>query len=199
MLRVVLTGAFVALVALRTAPFPVGTPSIDTGLLVAGTLFVLAAITDALDGHLARKWNVVSKFGRIMDPFADKVLVLGAFIMLAGPAFTTASGELVSGVAPWMVVVILARELLVTSIRAILEGEGIDFSAGWAGKAKMILQAIVVPAILLILAWGAPGRGSPRAWAIDASVWATVLATVLSGVPYVTRAISTGRSRGDAT
>ncbi len=197
MLRVVLTGAFVALVALRPAPFPVGTSSIDSGLLVACALFVLAAITDALDGHLARKWNVVSKFGRIMDPFADKVLVLGAFIMLAGPAFTTADGTLVSGVAPWMVVVILARELLVTSIRAILEGEGIDFSAGWAGKAKMILQAIVVPVILLILAWGAPEQGSPRAWAIDLSVWSTVAATVLSGAPYVTRAISAGRSRGN--
>lgn len=197
MLRVVLTAAFVALVALRPAPFPVGSPALDAGLVIACALFVIAAVTDALDGFLARRWRVVSKFGRIMDPFADKVLVLGAFIMLAGPAFTTAGGTLVSGVEPWMVVVILARELLVTSIRAILEGEGIDFSAGWAGKAKMILQAIVVPFILLTLAWGAPESGSPRAWAIDASVWATVGATVLSGVPYVTRAIGAARPRGD--
>lgn len=193
MLRVVLTAAFVALVALRPAPFPVGSSELDAGLLLACALFVIAAVTDALDGYLARKWKVVSRFGRVMDPFADKVLVLGAFIMLAGPAFTTADGTLVSGVQPWMVVVILARELLVTSIRAAMEGEGIDFSAGWAGKAKMILQAIVVPMILVLLAWGAPSRGSPHAWAIEAAVWATVAATVLSGLPYITRAISATR------
>jgi len=197
MLRVVLTGALIALVALRPAPFPVESSEPDAGLLLACALFVIAAITDALDGFLARRWRVVSRFGRIMDPFADKVLVLGAFIMLAGPAFTTADGTLVSGVEPWMAVVILARELLVTSIRAILEGDGIDFSAGWAGKAKMILQAIVVPLILVLLAWGAPERGSARAWVINVSVWATVAATVLSGVPYVTRAIGARRSLGD--
>lgn len=173
-------------------------PHPDWTLIAAGLMFVIAAVTDALDGHLSRKWGVTSRFGRIMDPFADKVLVLGAFIMLAGPAFTTADGTLVSGVEPWMVVVILARELLVTSIRAILEGDGIDFSAGWAGKAKMILQAIVVPLILVLLVWGAPESGSARAWVIDASVWATVAATVLSGVPYVTRAIGARRSLGDA-
>lgn len=192
MLRVVLTGAFVAVIALRPSPFRTPDSGLDLGLLGACALFVLAAVTDALDGYLARKWNVVSRFGRIMDPFADKVLVLGAFIMLAGPAFTTAQGDLVSGVAPWMVVVILARELLVTSIRAILEGEGIDCSAGWAGKAKMILQAVVVPLILLLLAWGYPAKGTPRMWAIDISVWATIAATVLSGLPYITRAITAG-------
>lgn len=193
MLRVALTGVFVAVIALRPRPFQTPDEGLDRGLLFACALFILAAVTDALDGHLARKWKVVSRFGRIMDPFADKVLVLGAFIMLAGPAFTTASGDLVSGVAPWMVVVILARELLVTSIRAILEGEGIDCSAGWAGKAKMILQAIVVPLILLLLAWGFPAKGSGRMWAIDISVWATIAATVLSGLPYITRAITAGR------
>lgn len=193
MLRVALTAVFVAIIALRPRPFETDADGLDTSLLLACAVFVLAAVTDALDGHLARRWRVVSRFGRIMDPFADKVLVLGAFIMLAGPAFMTGEGAMVSGVAPWMVVVILARELLVTSIRAILEGEGIDCSAGWAGKAKMILQAVVVPLILLLLAWGIPERGSVRAWAIDAGVWATVAATVVSGAPYVTRAITAGR------
>jgi CDP-diacylglycerol--glycerol-3-phosphate 3-phosphatidyltransferase len=194
LLRVALAALFVAVIALRTRPFPTGDSmpggSPDIGLLLAGALFVVAALTDALDGHLARTWNVISKFGRIMDPFADKVLVLGAFIMLAGPAFTTASGHLVSGIAPWMVVVMLARELLVTSIRAALEGDGIDFSAGWSGKIKMALQSLVVPLILILLAWGAPARGSARAWTIDIAAWATVGATVLSGVPYLTRAIA---------
>lgn len=195
MLRVALTAVFVAMLALRPRPFGAPDGGIDTAMLLSCAVFVLAAVTDALDGYLARRWRVVSRFGRIMDPFADKVLVLGAFIMLAGPAFMTHEGAIVSGVAPWMVVVILARELLVTSIRAILEGEGLDCSAGWAGKAKMILQAIVVPLILLLLAWGIPAKGSLRMWAIDLGVWATVAATVLSGVPYVTRAIGAGSAR----
>lgn len=193
MLRVALTAVFVAIIAIRPRPFESPAEGLDASMLIACAVFVLAAVTDALDGHLARRWRVVSRFGRIMDPFADKVLVLGAFIMLAGPAFMTDGGAIVSGVAPWMVVVILARELLVTSIRAILEGEGIDCSAGWAGKAKMILQAVVVPLILLLLAWGIPERGSARSWAIDIGVWATVAATVVSGVPYVMRAITAGR------
>lgn len=197
LLRVAMAALFVGLIAFRSRPFPTD-PSIpgdppDIGLLLSGALFVLAAFTDALDGYLARKWNVISKFGRVMDPFADKILVLGAFVMLAGPAFTSASGDLVSGVAPWMVVVILARELLVTSIRGALEGDGIDFSAGWAGKAKMVLQSVVVPLIIVLLAWGAPARGSARAWTIDIAVWATVVVTILSGIPYITRAISATR------
>lgn len=200
MLRVVLTGVFIALLAGwdATALTRGGVP--NATLLWAAGIFVLAAVTDALDGNLARRWKVVSRFGRIMDPFADKVLVLGAFIMLAGPAFAVWSADegrrIVSGVAPWMVVVILARELLVTSIRAILEGDGIDFSAGWSGKAKMIVQAIAAPLILAVLAWGVPAPGSARGVVIAVCAWGTVVATVVSGVPYVTRAMGMGRSAG---
>src|SRR5688572_26443897 len=60
---------------------------IDTWLLLAAFLFILAAATDALDGYLARRWRVVSVFGRVMDPFADKLLVIGGFVFLAGPGF----------------------------------------------------------------------------------------------------------------
>ncbi len=165
-------------------------------LLAALVLFILAAVTDALDGHLARKWKVESTFGRIMDPFCDKVLILGAFIYLAGPRFVipeiAADGgffNMVSGVYPWMVAVILARELLVTGIRGELEGAGVKFGANWFGKLKMILQSIVIPIILLIV-WYDPrlsGHGW-SGWVRDILVYATVLATVLSGIPYITRA-----------
>jgi CDP-diacylglycerol---glycerol-3-phosphate 3-phosphatidyltransferase len=162
-----------------------------TAYLVAALLFGLAAITDAIDGPLARRWNVVSKFGRVMDPFADKVLVLGAFIMLAGPNFSfdvDGPKELqVSGIKPWMVVVMLGRELLVTSIRAMLESEGKDFSASASGKIKMIVQACAIPAILLLLGATSVTPGTFGRITIDIIAWLTVVVTVVSGIPYVTR------------
>jgi CDP-diacylglycerol--glycerol-3-phosphate 3-phosphatidyltransferase len=165
--------------------------------LVAAALFGLAAVTDAIDGPLARRWKVVSKFGRVMDPFADKVLVIGAFIMLAGPRFGVEMPGRptfqVSGVASWMVVVMLARELLVTSIRAVAEADGKDFSADRWGKAKMILQACVIPFILVMLGITEVGRGSWGRVVIDAAVWTTLLVTVVSGIPYVARGLALTR------
>jgi hypothetical protein len=93
----------------------------------------------------------------------------------------------VSGIAPWMVVVMLGRELLVTSIRAMLEGEGKDFSASTSGKAKMIVQACAIPAILILLGITDVVAGTWGRVAIDVIAWATVFVTVISGVPYVTR------------
>ncbi|MFZ4572964.1 MAG: CDP-alcohol phosphatidyltransferase family protein [Phycisphaerales bacterium] len=163
--------------------------------LIAAALFGLAALTDAIDGPLARRWKVVSRFGRIMDPFADKVLVVGSFIMLAGPRF---GAELpdegrsilqVSGVMPWMAVLILGRELLVTSIRAIMEADGRDFSAVAFGKIKMIVQACVIPAILIILGITNVGYGTPGRRVIDVLVWITVAITALSGWPYAVRGL----------
>ena len=133
-----------------------------TLLLPAIGLFVLAAITDALDGMLARRWAVESKFGRIMDPFCDKVLILGALCFLAGPGFgvyewvsedgmAKLSSTQVSGFYPWMLVVILSRELLVTGIRGELEGSGHKFGANLWGKLKMILQSAAVPFVLLVV------------------------------------------------
>ncbi len=173
---------------------------VDWWLLGAAALFILAAVTDALDGHLARKWGVVSVFGRIMDPFADKLLVIGAFAFLAGPGFWVpggdgAAGRQVSAVAPWMVALVLGRELLVTSIRGVLEGQGISFAAGPSGKWKMILQSVVVPAVLVLLAVGAAAgrRGRAGALTIPVLVWATVVVTVWSGWPYIGRAVAAVR------
>ncbi|GEM_PF-72688 len=169
------------------------TQSSTTLLIVACAIFVIASITDALDGHLARKWKVESKFGRIMDPFADKLLVLGAFVMLAGPVFASpllSGGSLqVSAVSGWMVIAMIARELLVTSIRGVYEGEGVEFPAGWSGKAKMILQSVSVPIILLLVALGSPGPGSAERTIIVVLVWLTVVVTMISGLPYVLRAL----------
>jgi CDP-diacylglycerol--glycerol-3-phosphate 3-phosphatidyltransferase len=196
--RIMLAGAFFMLLAVWTYPtreLVIKPLRPVWPYLAAAALFGLAAVTDAIDGPLARRWNVVSKFGRVMDPFADKLLVLGALIMLAGPnfAYEPASADdkpfQVSGIAPWMVVVILARELLVTSIRAVFESDGQDFSAQAMGKAKMVLQACVIPFILLILAITPVTKGTFGRIAIDVAVWTTLVVTVLSGTPYVRRAM----------
>lgn len=157
-------------------------------LWIAIVLFVVAALTDTFDGILARRWKVISRFGRVVDPLADKVLILGSFIALAGPSFSDGSVQL-SGVAPWMAIVLLARELLVTSLRGLAEGAGVDFSAMASGKAKMVLQSVAVPIILLTIAIADdPAAGTPR-WIIVLTVWATLLVTVWSALPYITKAM----------
>ncbi len=164
-----------------------------TILIIATAIFIIAALTDALDGHLARKWKAETKFGRIMDPFADKLLILGGFVMLAGPNFVSpliSGGSMqLSGVAGWMVVAMIGRELLVTSIRGVFEGDGVDFSAGSMGKAKMILQSVTIPIILLMIAFASPGPESGERTIIVLLVWATVVVTLLSGLPYIGKAL----------
>ena len=186
--RLFLAGAFfVVLNQYRfTAPLP---DNHTTLLLTALILFIIAAITDALDGYLARRWDAVTHFGRIVDPVADKILVAGAFIYLAGPRFIDPANptQLVTGVYPWMVVVILLRELLVTSIRAALESIGIDFSAQRTGKLKMILQVIAIPVILIAVYLDPTDKPWLRITR-DITVYATVAATILSGIPYITGA-----------
>lgn len=178
---------------------------LDWWLLAAAAVFIAAALTDAADGYLARRWRVVSVFGRVMDPFADKLLVIAAFVLLAGPAFTSRHfpGESFSCVEPWMAVVVLGRELLVTSIRGVYEGKGVSFAATWSGKWKMILQCVCVPLVLVLIATrdtrpdvggdthgdGWDGATPGARYVIMLVVWATVLVTAWSGVPYVLRAV----------
>ena len=186
-LRVLLAAAFFA--ALNAYRYP--HLHADWANVAIG-LFIAAALTDAFDGYLARRWHVESVFGRIMDPFCDKVLIIGAFMYLTGPRF--AYERVVDGVPlismataiyPWMVVVILARELLVTGIRGIVESEGIAFGSNWSGKAKMILQCFAVPIILFLVVNYQPLE---NAWAMhmcQALAYVTVIVTVWSGLPYI--------------
>ena len=171
-------------------------------LIGALALFILAAVTDALDGHLARKWQVISRFGRVMDPFADKLLILGTFIMLADPVFWsgmrvpigTPLGPInLAGIQPWMAVAILARELLVTSLRGVYESDGVDFSATLSGKFKMILQCIAAPIAMLVLVTQPTPVPRGIAGGLAGVIWLTVIVTLLSGLPYGIRALRTPR------
>src|SRR6056297_657989 len=105
--------------------------------------FLVAVSTDWIDGYWARKYGQVTKLGRIFDPFVDKIIICGAFIALVEVE--------TSGVASWMATIVVARELLVTSLRGMIEGAGGDFSAKQLGKWKMVLQCAAVIAVLLWL------------------------------------------------
>jgi CDP-diacylglycerol--glycerol-3-phosphate 3-phosphatidyltransferase len=180
---------------------------VDQWLLLAATVFIVAGLTDILDGFLARTWQVETAFGRIMDPFADKILVVGAFVFLASadwwyefsdPRVVKLSGHgmQVSGIYPWMVVVILGRELLVTSIRGFLEGQGVRFGADVWGKLKMFSQSVAVPTSLIAAAITKVVPDDPTApfwtypWGritIDLTARITVAITIISAIPYLWR------------
>jgi CDP-diacylglycerol--glycerol-3-phosphate 3-phosphatidyltransferase len=175
---------------------------------VAVGIFIVAAITDALDGYLARRWEAISMFGRIMDPFCDKVLVLGAFVYLAGPRFVVQEWvddgrflTMATAVYPWMVVLILARELLVTGIRGVVESGGTSFGSMWSGKAKMILQSIVIPTVLVLVVRMHTHETPWAMWTCHVLVYLTLAVTVWSGLPYVAglREVLRGRTEADDT
>lgn len=198
-MRLVLAGGFFA--ALNMYRYP------DTNALwaqIAIVLFVIAAVTDWLDGYLARKWEVTSVFGRVMDPFCDKVLILGAFVFLAGPRFVIperveqdAIFNMATGLYPWMVVVVLARELLVTSIRGVVESMGVSFASTWSGKWKMILQSIAIPIVLFLTVHFDPMQYTWSNWTIEILVYLMIVVTVWSGVPYLVQARHVLRARRD--
>ena len=143
-------------------------------------VFIIAASTDWIDGYWARRFNQVTKLGRMFDPFVDKIIICGTFIFLVAVPD--------SGVQAWMAVVIVGRELLVTALRSYLEGEGADFSASMSGKLKMVVQCLAAVLALFALYYGSP-RTEALQWAVVISIWAAVLLTVYSGVAYAYRAI----------
>jgi CDP-diacylglycerol--glycerol-3-phosphate 3-phosphatidyltransferase len=179
--RLVLAVMFFVLLA----QFDIAAPKVWV-LDVCIVLFILAAATDWLDGHLARKHNQVTAFGRVLDPFVDKVLVCGTFVFLAGSGFHRADGLQVTHIVPWMVVVILGRELLVTGLRGFSESRGVSFGASVYGKAKMVLQSITAPILMFFVAHvDGHSSGASLAWVKTVLVWATVIVTILSMLPYL--------------
>ena len=135
------------------------------GDVVAAIVFALAAISDGLDGYLARSRDAVTTFGKLMDPIADKLLIVAALISLVS----------LGRLAAWVAMVIIAREFAVTALRAVAAEQGVVISASWLGKAKTILQ---VAAVFALIIW------EPAPLAVDLLVYVAVAVTVISGADY---------------
>jgi CDP-diacylglycerol---glycerol-3-phosphate 3-phosphatidyltransferase len=152
--------------------------SVDKWIWCAA-VFALAAFTDWLDGYIARLQGLTSTLGRNLDPLVDKVVICGAYIfLLSHPE---------SGLKPWMVVMVVAREFIITGLRGFMENLGATFGADWLGKIKMVLQCAALFAIFLALY---EQNDFWFMWARDILVWSMLIATALSGLQYLWRAFA---------
>ncbi len=154
--------------------------------LAALWIFAAAALTDWLDGLAARRLALGSTLGRNFDPLVDKILICGAFVCLLP------YGQEATGVVPWMVVIVLSRELLVTSLRSYMEQHSAAFGADWSGKVKMVLQCAALFAIFGVL-WLKPepawrSRLETAVVVRDLLLIGMTVATVVSGLLYLRQA-----------
>ena len=130
MIRIFLVPVFLVFITVKDIPY---------GSIIATVIFIIASLTDQLDGHIARSRNQITNFGKFMDPLADKLLVTAALVSLV-------ELKLVAG---WAVVVILAREFAVSGLRTLAASDGIVIAASWWGKIKTVTQMIAILLLLL--------------------------------------------------
>jgi len=180
--RLVLTVGYLILLAWVDLPPHRGAAfsSADISRLdLAFILFLIAGLTDMIDGPLARRLKVTSQFGRTFDPMVDKIFIIGGAILLAY------LGRKVTALSWWMVAVIIAREVFVTIIRHLSEARGREFGATWAGKLKMFLQSLMIGTIILYIA-----RLHDVFWVgifRDVIIWVAVIFTAISALIYLPR------------
>jgi CDP-diacylglycerol---glycerol-3-phosphate 3-phosphatidyltransferase len=141
------------------------TGAIPGGSALAAAVFALAALTDGLDGYFARSRDAVTTFGKLMDPLADKLLIVAALISLVS----------LHRLPAWVAMVIIARELAVTGLRALAAERGVVIAASWMGKVKTILQVAAIFAVIV--------QNPAPVWA-DVLVYLAVAMTLISGADY---------------
>ncbi|MDD3267744.1 MAG: CDP-diacylglycerol--glycerol-3-phosphate 3-phosphatidyltransferase [Syntrophomonadaceae bacterium] len=163
LLRIILIPVFVIILLIR----------IPYGDYFAATIFIVATLTDSLDGYLARKWKQVTKIGTVLDPIADKLLITAALIILV---------EL-GRIQGWIAIVILGREFAVSGLRIVKAEEGIIIPASKLGKIKTVSQIIAVLLIILEKAYQSYTTIPLGPWAM----YFAVFITLLSGVEYFYR------------
>ncbi|HHY09963.1 MAG TPA: CDP-diacylglycerol--glycerol-3-phosphate 3-phosphatidyltransferase [Firmicutes bacterium] len=156
LLRILLVPIFTF--AVLRGPFP--------GNLTAAVIFIIAAITDGLDGYLARRRQEVTRFGQLIDPIADKLLITAALLALV---------EL-GAVSTWAALVIIGREFAVSGLRILAASDGKVIAASNWGKAKTLSQIAAVAGLILGISWA------------NVLLWLAVLATIISGVDYFLKA-----------
>ena len=139
--------------------------------IAAGVVFILGSLTDLLDGHIARKYNLITDFGKFIDPVADKLLVLTTLVMLVR------SGRMEA----WVLTVILCRELMVDGLRMVAVGQGKVIAAGPLGKWKTTFQMVTITCILLL------DKGCFETWYTCILTGVSVALTLVSAVDYFVR------------
>ncbi|TCP30264.1 CDP-diacylglycerol--glycerol-3-phosphate 3-phosphatidyltransferase [Scopulibacillus darangshiensis] len=170
--RVILIPIFLIflLVPMSLGTITIGGAEISVSQFIAGIIFIVASCTDWLDGYYARKLNLVTNFGKFLDPLADKLLVTSAFVSLVG----------LDLIPSWMVIIILAREFAVTGLRLVAAGEGDVIAASGVAKWKTLFQMVGIILYLfnnVPFGWG----GFPLAQII---MWVAVIMTIISGWDY---------------
>lgn len=161
MLRIFLVPIFLIFIAARGIPY---------GKELATIIFILASLTDKLDGYIARSRNQITNFGKFMDPLADKLLVTAALVSLVELQIVHA----------WVAMIIIAREFAVSGLRTIAASEGKVIAASWWGKIKTVIQIVAIIAALLNLSYINPTLKILT----DVTMGAAVIITIISGVDY---------------
>ena len=143
--------------------------------IIALIIFILASLTDMADGEIARKYNLITDFGKIMDPLADKVLVYSAFCLLVGDSIIPA----------WAFIIILAREFLIAGMRTVAASHGTVIAAGMSGKVKTVVQMVAVPTLILALSMKEANYYTYVLYFAQFLIYASVAMNVYSGAEYV--------------
>ena len=174
-LRMLLIPFFLIFMAIKDMPY---------GKIIAIAIFILASITDKLDGYIARSRNQVTRFGKFMDPLADKLLVTAALISLVGYHI----------IPTWVAMIIIAREFAVTGLRAVAAAEGIVIAASPWGKAKTVTQIVAIILALINLDYNHISFGLLRSFlyhphrilnlATDIAMAIAIIMTLISGIDY---------------
>jgi len=147
---------------------------------VALFVFIIASLTDLLDGQIARRRNLVTNFGKFIDPIADKLLVMSALVILVG------QGRMPS----WVCILLLARELAISGFRLVAVDAGVVIAAGWLGKVKTVMQmTAIIMLFLLVPVTGEPLLGNFGVVLANIAMYLCAVMTVWSGVDYIVRNI----------
>lgn len=160
-IRIFLVPIFLVFIAVKDIPY---------GKVLATAIFILAALTDKLDGYIARSRNQITRFGKFMDPLADKLLVTAALISLVEFQI----------LPTWIAMIIIAREFAVTGLRSIAAAEGVVIAASWWGKIKTVIQIVAIILALIDLTYSTPFFYITS----QIAMYAAVIITLLSGIDY---------------
>ena len=163
MIRVILIPFFVFFMLTDFVPY---------SNVIAVAIFIVASLTDTLDGYLARKYELVSNFGKFMDPLADKMLVSAALICLTPKMIPS-----------WVVIIIISRELFISGFRMLAADQGIVLAAGWWGKFKTAFSMVMI----IVLIVNTPLNNSVLYIIGQILIWISLALTIISMIEYVSK------------